>query len=139
MEENVTCGVLFRRILEKFTDGTPRELMLAGTLFAAGQAEKVFSGACLASMARSSPEYYDVTVDNMRFIAQVYGLTVVPLPYLGEIWICRKENASHISAMSELLINSPAWHYARAWLCGIPTEEVDEQFHLRRGYGERTM
>lgn len=92
-------------------------------------------------MARSSPEYYDATLADLQFVAkkEIYDLAVISLPYLGEIWVCRREVVSAVSAMSELQINSPAWHHARARLRGIPAGEVDEQFHLRQGYGERTM
>ena len=121
-----------------FTDGSPERILLAGTFFTAGQAEKVYSGACPAAMARPSPEYYDAVCASMQRIAELYALKVVTLPYLGEIWICRKEYVDAISRMSELELNSPVWHFTRARLCGIPSKEIDEEFHLRQGYNEPT-
>ncbi len=33
--------------------------------------------------------------------------------------------------------DSRDWHHQRALLCGIPNEEVDYEFHIRAGHGER--
>ena len=52
-----------------------------------------------------------------------------------EIWIARPDGAAKLAELSALLDrdskNTPAWHRYRAELCGIPAEEVDENFHLR--------
>ena len=134
-EQQVTCGVLFKQLLQELTDMSPESIVRAGAFFIAGQAEKVYLGACPAAMSRPSVEYFEEQLENVMKIATLYDLKTVVYP--DEIWICRKEYFVDVRAMRRLTLNSPAWHHARARLCGIPLKEVDEKFHLRSGYGER--
>jgi hypothetical protein len=40
--------------------------------------------------------------------------------------------------LSHLVVTkAPAWHNLRAQLCGVPVDEIDHEFHLRSGAGER--
>ena len=134
-EQQVTCGVLFKQLLEELTDMNSESILRAGAFFIAGQAEKVYLGACPAAMSRPSAGYFGKQLENIWKIAQIYDLKTATYP--DEIWICRKEYIGDVDRMRMLPVNSPAWHHARARLCGIPLKEVDEQFHLRSGYGER--
>lgn len=106
--------------------------------FAAGQAEKVFLGACKAAMFRPSAENFGWYFQEVKIIAEAFGLSVTLLnshssetPY--EIWI-------HKDVIGEWLnheVNSPMWHKSRAEVCGIPAEKVDVDYHLRNGYGQK--
>lgn len=134
-KESVTCRVRFEELLQRFTDGTSGQILQAGIFFMAGQAEKVFNRVCPAAMSRPFEGYYDAMAVSIEKIAAHYGLVMVTLPYINEIWICGSDYQEAIYAMSELEMNSSAWHFARARLCGIPSEDVDIEFHLRKGYG----
>lgn len=103
--------------------------------FAAGQMEKVYLKVCKAAMLRPAKEqtWY---LEEIRVIAENYGLKVTVLPSYcpdtpDEIWV-------HTGEIGEWLkhpFNSPEWHRLRAEACGIP--DVDVNYHLREGYGER--
>ncbi len=108
--------------------------------FAAGQAEKVYLGACKAAMFRPSSESFEWYQSQVKQIAKLYGLVCtildshcVETPY--EVWIHR--DGVQIGAWLKHEPNSPEWHKLRAEACGIPADEVDVDYHLRSGYGEK--
>ena len=71
-------------------------------------------------------------------VAERYGLIAIsPISSENEIWLCQLRHEEDVSGLLMLKENSPAWHRRRAWLCGVPDQDVDEQFHLRAGHGKR--
>lgn len=108
--------------------------------FAAGQAEKVYLGACPAAMFRPGLDNFDWYAGQVKKIAKGFGLTHTILdshcpetPY--ELWIHRE--GVQIGVWLKHEPNSPEWHKLRAEACGIPSDEVDVDYHLRSGYGEK--
>ena len=134
-----TCGVIFSRCLKKLTDGetNPVKLFCAGHL--TGNAEKIYLGACLASMSRPSPEYHEWLLQCAIVLSSEYGLevTMFERPEIAEeIWIHKPEAKNSLTRLTQLEYNSLEWHCTRGWLCGIPIEDIDPEFHLRRGFRE---
>ena len=108
--------------------------------FAAGQAEKVYLGACKAAMFRPAAENLEWYTGELKKIVDIFGLVMVPqttgcLETPWEIWIHRPD--TQIGAWLDHETNSPEWHRLRAEACGIPQDEVDVNYHLRSGYGEK--
>jgi hypothetical protein len=124
------------RELRKIYGTTPEAAKSFAYGFCAGQAEKVYLGACQAAMFRPSPEHLDWYLTEVRVIAAHFGLTVTLLDSHcpktpTEIWI-------HKGKIGEWLqheVNSPDWHRLRAAACGIA--DVDTEYHLRCNYGEK--
>jgi hypothetical protein len=119
---------------------TPEEYRAFAAGFAAGQAEKVYLGACQAAMFRPSNDHFEWYYQEVKRIADAYGLETRVLSSFQmetshEIWIYREKTVVGMWMMQD--INSPEWHQLRAQLCGIPADEVDVNYHLRSGYGEK--
>lgn len=135
-----TCGPKFQECLTYFTTAaqTPVELFAAG--FAAGEAEKVYLGACRAAMFRPSEEHRTWILRVAVKLVVVYGLEVSLFERVeinDEIWIHKPEARDELSQLSQMAANSPEWHTLRGRLCGIPDSNIDPKFHERKGYGER--
>jgi hypothetical protein len=131
-----TCGPMYLEGLINHTQGDTELIRVYSAGFVNGQAEKVYLGACPAAMFRPSPGRYDLVLGIALEAAVLYQLSVEE--YDDEIWICRShEIACQVMDLRKLDRESAKWHIARAWLCGIPTNEVDPRFHIRKGYGER--
>ena len=130
-----TCGVLFLNALAQYTFMDPETIPVFAAGFVTGQAEKVYLGACRAAMFRPSPEYHEMFFRILTDTEKRYGLRSVC--FNDEIWISRPENVSLVESVFNLVPNSPEWHELRGRLCGVPHEEIDREFHLRRGYDER--
>jgi hypothetical protein len=130
-----TCGPLYKQALEAFTDRSPKQIRLFAAGFVVGQAEKIYLGACRAAMFRPSKEYQEMLWEHTTTAAALYGLAVMMLD--DEIWIVKPEWAASIKSLKDFERNSMAWHKLRARMCGVPEEEIDDQFHLRPGAVER--
>lgn len=141
IKESVTCGVLFNKCLTHFTSLFSDDLVL---LFAAGmatgQAEKIYLGACQAAMFRPSPENHSKMVVVCDYLSSTYGLEVSIFQreeIANEIWL---HNSKCTNLLSKILtteeVNSPIWHTVRGMLCGVPFNQVDMDFHERKGYRE---
>jgi hypothetical protein len=136
MTTNKTCGPFYKEALERYAGDSPAGQRAFAAGFVSGQAEKVYLGAAPAAMFRPSGERFDMVADIVADVASRYGLTWHHVG--GEIWLCRDMLAVRmLNEMREIERDSAVWHRQRAMLCGIPENEVDVKFHLRRGYGER--
>lgn len=137
-EQKVTCGVLFREQAERYCGSDPGKFRLFAIGFVNGQAEKVYLGACLGAMFRPSDEYRNDHRMTVLRAAASYGLHFRELPECGELWLLRNAEAL---ALFSLLIkanrDSPEWHGLRGKICGVPRDERDPEFHLRKGAAER--
>jgi hypothetical protein len=132
-----TCGPLYNEGMLAYCRSAEEERLFAAG-FVSGQAEKVYLGACRAAMFRPSPEKRDMLIEVVIEVAKRYELAVDYL--LDEIWILRSSFDGQWILFSSLLnqeVNSPAWHVWRALLCGVPVDEVDLEFHKRKGFGEK--
>ena len=130
-----SCGPFYRRVREAITGDDPARNRDFAAGFVAGQAEKVYLGACLAAMFRpGSPEGMELLREVADRICAQYGLVHVRV--MAELWICRPESRTEVETLVGVEPNSSLWHCRRARLCGVPSEEVDLQFHLRKGATE---
>lgn len=135
-EERVSCSVLMKRVYDLYNpEGDEQKLESFTAGFWCGQAEKVYLGACKAAMFRPNFEKRPEAIDTIKKVVSVYGLVwhVLPTSYGDELWIMRPQ---HLQEVLDVLLcreDSPTWHERRARLCGIPEEEIDVNFHLRRG------
>jgi len=137
MNQKKTCGSMYKAGLETYAHNED-EVRIFAAGFVTGQAEKVYLGACRAAMFRPSEDRRAMLISIVQDVCSRYDLVYVG--HVGsnyEIWICRREWMFEIVRMGDLKENSPMWHAKRAFLCGIPDMEVDEQFHLREGHGQR--
>jgi hypothetical protein len=139
-----TCGELYKDAFTRHVSG-PVSLRAFTAGFVTGQAEKVYLGACRATMFRPSAEYHQTVEEAVTDTAMRYGLFTVRLDYgipdhpVNEFWLCRTaEDAGKVGNMAlRFEVNSVEWHQERATLCGVPDTEVDVRYHERSGYGER--
>lgn len=130
-----SCGPLYRAAKNHFTGGDPAKERLFAAGFVHGQAEKVYLGACMAAMFRPSTLEKQVMVQEIAEQAAVlYGLVVLNIR--EEIWICRPDHEKDVGKLWWMIIDSGLWHCYRGGLCGVPTGEIDNQFHLRQGAKE---
>lgn len=140
IEIKETCGPLFLRCVEFFTQATDDKVCLFAAGHMTGQAEKIYLGACPAMMCRPSPEYGAWMLTVAAKLSEVYGLEVslFERPEIAdEIWLHRPAYRNNVALLSQLECNSPEWHRKRGLLCGIPSPEIDPAFHERAGYRER--
>lgn len=140
-DPKVTCGILFNKCLNHFTSMLSDDpILLFASGMAVGQAEKIFLGACQAAMFRPSPENQAKMLSVCVYLSGVYGLEVSVFQreeIANEIWL---HNGKCVDLLSRTLtteeVNSPIWHTVRGVLCGVPFNQVDLDFHKRRGYRE---
>lgn len=133
-----TCGPFYKAALDNYAGIDPVKNRIFAAGFVSGQAEKVYLGACRAAMFRPSQDRYGDLIETAQDVADRYGLTVVaPIGKKQEVWICRTRWAGDVHMLNGLIEDTAEWHELRAWLCGVPDEEVDRVFHLRDGHGER--
>lgn len=139
MSQTKTCGPMFLSLLESFasdpdTSSDPVRLFSAGHM--AGQAEKIYLGACSAAMFRPSSEHFAWMKSALNRIAPVYDLNTGWLRYEGveELWLVRGESSLIFERLTETDVNSPEWHVLRGLLCGVPFVDIDTAFHARKGY-----
>lgn len=136
----VTCGVLYLRGFQTETNrASGNEFRLFDAGFIYGQAEKIYIGACHAAMYCPAKDNFPGIREVVERAARIYGLKVTQLETKAgvEIWLCgtdvikRAVEGLHVHAE-----NGENWHLIRGILCGIPTDQIDKQFHLRQGFGE---
>ena len=140
-----TCGTLYKALWEKFSTSDLLEEapdIAYGTYaagFMAGQAEKVYSGACTAFMIRPGSDWWAWACETMRLICGHYGLDVYEDVTHGEVWGCDNEHTRiKINTLAtETRENSQLWHMMRALWCGIPRDRVDTAYHERQHWRER--
>lgn len=129
-ERKPACGPLYvraRDLAMREAVGVPDLIFGAG--FVVGQAEKVYSGACKAAMFRPEKEYRGGLKAIIRAAVPVYGLEWGL--WDDEFWIFARADWDAVKLAFTHPRNSPAWHRARAALCGIREPDVDERFHER--------
>lgn len=138
MNDKPTCGPMYKETLEKYAGNDPALIRVFASGWIGGQAEKVYLGACRAAMFRPSQDRRGMILEIVSDVCQRYGLFhVSPIGEKQEIWICREVNIVQVETLKFMSEDSEQWHWHRAWLCGIPTDEVDVKFHLRAGHGAR--
>lgn len=155
MGEALSCGSRFAELANTLfpasNDGCQYHALIAdrpeGSVgFAAcaigfqwGQAEKVASGACHAFMVRPAEAWQTWTARSMDLICTHYGLRVFYDVQRGEYWGCRE--AGTVEMLRSMIAlyepNSMDWHWMRGYLTGIPTDQIDQQYHLRSTFGVR--
>lgn len=136
-QQKPTCGPLYLDALTQYTGGDAEKIRLFAAGFVHGQAEKVYLGACPAAMFRPPPERWQMVFDLATDAAQRYGLRVITLESVQEIWLCRDNTAAAgVEGLDRMELNSAEWHLWRGNLCGVPDREIDLRFHERSGYGE---
>lgn len=141
MSTKPTCGPLFETAWKKAVTSTDDPILLFSAGHMCGQAEKIYLGACNGAMFRpSTDEGYAFVFNFALFLARVYGLSVSTLDVIeeckDEIWIHKAESTQTIESLRHIQINSPKWHEIRGRLCGIPSNQIDSMFHLRKGYNK---
>ena len=134
MNEKKTCGSYYLEAASHWTS-TEEEYAAYVAGFVMGQAEKVFLGACRAAMFRPADNWREMLGARIDYVWDLYGLASKDVD--GEIWICRRENVPAVSELWMVDPNSPEYHLHRAWLTGIPADEVDLHYHERAHYGEQ--
>lgn len=145
-KDRPTCGPMFLAGMRAYgSNDEERWLFIAG--FVSGQAEKVYLGAADAAMLRPSSEQVVRLRGIVDDVAERYQLVVVDITYpypggpneptiLRELWLCRTQDvADDVYGLPNMRPNSPEFHGRRARLCGVPSLEVDYEFHRRRGSG----
>lgn len=131
-----TCGPLYFDGLKNYAGNDPVAIRLFAAGFISGEAEKVYLGASPAAMFRPSPDFRDMVLALAEDIAIRYELVVKARK--DEIWLCRDSTVYELVAGLDWIgKDTPIYHAQRAWLCGVPTSEIDLSFHERKGYGER--
>lgn len=132
-----TCGPLYFEGVKKYAGDNRASIRLFAAGFVSGEAEKVYLGACKAAMFRPSPEYQPMVQSIVFDVSRRYSLKVAALEP-DEIWLLRDADAAQLfQNLKEVERDSPMWHWIRGTLCGVPVNEIDAQFHERKGYGER--
>lgn len=138
MQHKKTCGPFYLDALQSHAGGDESftEAFAAG--FVNGQAEKVYIGACRAAMFRPSEGNWSMVARLATEAAERYGLRFSTMCDVGEIWILQEHPGvlACFAGLAETEVNSPEWHEIRGWLCGVPTGEIDFEFHKRKGFGE---
>lgn len=104
--------------------------------FIAGQAEKVFNGACLAAMFRPTRISRESLKEAVDKVAAQYAMPVYVLEKddVYECWIYRQNDTDTAALLMRVYaanVNSPEWHQLRARLCGIPPSKLDFRYHER--------
>lgn len=129
---------MYKEAIDLYGGGDAAKEYAFAAGFVSGQAEKVYLGACRAAMFRPSQERRDMILEIISDVVRRYDLCYVGMVgSKNEIWICRREWVANVRELHSLKEDSVMWHSKRAWLCGIPDNEVDLKFHLRSGHGER--
>ena len=136
----VSCGPLYRSIRNQFTDDDPEKNRAFAVGMVTGNAEKVYLGACKACMFRpGSSAGLAFLLFAVHAVCETYHLEFEVEKFseeLTEIWVFRPDNHEYVKRLHDHEVNSRAWHRYRAMLCGVPSGEVDTEFHLRRGAGD---
>jgi hypothetical protein len=132
-----TCGPLYQDALRHYAGDDPERIRLFAAGFVSGQAEKVYLGACRAAMFRPSPDRRAMLLEILEDVARRYGLHYTV--EADEIWLWRDPGtANAIDQVFRRGDRDPAgYHRLRGMLCGVPPDEIDEQFHRRPGHGQR--
>lgn len=134
-----TCGPLFEQAWKKATSMTDDPVLLFSAGHICGQAEKIYLGACSAAMFRPTPENNKFVLSLAVYLSSIYGLEVSVFErqeIRDEIWIHSPKITQGIALLRVLVHNSPEWHYFRGVWCGVPDNQIDHEFHLRKGYNQ---
>ncbi len=132
MTKQGTCGYLFNKAFSTATRANTYhdQILIFGKGFLAGQAEKIYSGACKAAMFRPGENITQLFAFATE-IACLYDLYVRVLSSEMELWIINHNAIEEWTAMAGMEVNSPEYHVARARLCGIREADIDPEFHNR--------
>lgn len=132
---NDTCGELYLDSINTHGYGQPGDRAFAAG-FMCGQAEKVLLGACKAAMFRPSKPRWGWAHALLSAIVERYGLCLMIDSAEGEMWIYRGATPGWgIGEWKSHVRNSADWHKLRGYAVGIPPEEIDTEYHLRKTYG----
>lgn len=91
-------------------------------------------------MFRPAKEDFEWYKEEVAKLCKIFDLTMFVCDSFceetpKEIWVCKIR--FFIGEWLSYGLNSPEWHKLRAKAVGIPEEEVDVNYHLRKGYGEK--
>jgi hypothetical protein len=129
---------MYKEALDLYAGNAPTLLRAFAAGFVSGQAEKVYLGACRAAMFRPSQDRAGLIADLLADVCRRYGLWfILDVGSKKEAWICRPSTMNDVLELKDIEEDTVEWHLARAWLCGVPVNEVDIEFHKRVGAGER--
>lgn len=136
--QQYTCGMIYKECVNFYCQDNQELRRMFAIGFFHGQAEKVYLGACKAAMFRPNLNRNPWAREVLTEVAARYGLVVIPLIYenMTELWITKPANITKVETIAGFPINSSEWHRTRGLLCGIPEDELDYSFHLRKGYGK---
>ena len=130
---SIACGEIYRRLRESLETA---KLDSFGAGFMAGQAEKIYLGACKAAMFRIQPENRRDVARVISIIADAYSLRCLEVN--GEFWFFR--NSITEAQIKDVYYtfdeNTAEWHLRRGYLVGIPANEIDLGYHKSTGFGE---
>ncbi len=149
------CGEIALKQFEKYVGSDREKIKIYAAGFVAGQCEKVYLGACSAAMFRPSADWASGLMELVKPIAADYGLIVAECNYkirqlgsgaiqpIQEVWVLRDGITESI--FREMIVRQmdglhlmadylDTWHRVRGILCGIPSKEIDTEYHKRSGY-----
>ncbi|MFA5987585.1 MAG: hypothetical protein WC797_02965 [Candidatus Paceibacterota bacterium] len=132
-QNKVALIVPFLKLFGRITKGDPEKEYLFNAGSWDGQAQKIYLGACPAAMFRLPLNKLLSGMKLAKIIAKNYGLNAFNVN--NEIWIIQPKYKKYLKIMMTLPENSAGWHLLRAILCGIPLDNVDVEYHLRKGFG----
>ncbi len=135
MIARVTCGVLYKKAKQEALLLERPDLSFSFG-FAAGEAEKIYLGACIGAMFRPREDFQPVLSVFLSRLCIIYSLNSGR--DRDELWLFAQtvEASDLFEKMKNCVFNSPDYHSIRAKLCGIPESEIDLEFHKR--YDKRT-
>lgn len=130
-----SCGPLFKQVWELARKDETSEIAQFSWGHLCASAEKVYLGACVAAMFRPGIMSQDSFVKRLQQVAGIYGLSFLirGSHHNTEYWLFRLDNHRLIDLIDQVAENSPAHHFIRGILCGVPASEIDLEFHLRQG------
>ena len=146
--QDVTCGPLYRGVREQFTGNDPVQNRAFAQGFMAGEAEKVYLGACMAAMFRPTSTIGWQLVEQWAIgICRIYGLVYATIKYVDpsrndevvfEVWVCQDLEILKIvrSLTTNHDVNGKSWHMARGVLTGVSANDIDPRFHERQSTGD---
>ena len=136
MDTRTTCGPLFAKVWECVPeDATREEIFSWGHLV--GQAEKIWLGACYASMFRPNRDIHPNFKERLLIVARVYQLNYTFIEREGEYWLHSGDVKELVQSMESMSVDSAIYHTARGFLCGVPVGQIDIKFHERYAPGHR--
>ena len=124
----VTCGLLYKKAKQEALLLERPDLNFSFG-FAAGEAEKIYLGACMGAMFKPREDFRTVLSIFLSRLCIIYSLD--SRRDRDELWLFAQtvEASGLFEKMKNCIFNSSDYHSVRAKLCGIPESRVDLEFH----------